>query len=168
MCFCLTFSGLGPQSLPNCPVASVFWNTSSSSKMWAWSPSWLCGQASRSSNVAPRLSVCSQRFRVAGYALGGTSEPESQLAPFIQQAKDQVRSSSRGDRLCRRMLTLRTRVYLGRSTSSLGTLQPVHQVSYKLKLSSEFAREQWWRYSGPPCFPRASRALHAAFRGDRE
>ncbi|RPD65586.1 glycoside hydrolase [Lentinus tigrinus ALCF2SS1-7] len=28
--------------------------------------------------------------RVSGYALGGTSEPESQLAPFIQQAKDQI------------------------------------------------------------------------------
>ncbi|TFK90312.1 glycoside hydrolase family 51 protein [Polyporus arcularius HHB13444] len=26
----------------------------------------------------------------SGYALGGTSEPESQLAPFIQQAKDQI------------------------------------------------------------------------------
>ena len=25
-----------------------------------------------------------------GYALGGTSEPENQLAAFIQQAKDQV------------------------------------------------------------------------------
>lgn len=46
---------------------------------------------------------------MVGYALGGTSEPESNLAGFIQQAKDQVRHGSRGDRLSRRMLTFRTR-----------------------------------------------------------
>ena len=55
--------------------------------------------------MVPLRLVCSHRSRVSGYALGGTSEPESQLAPFIQQAIDQVRTSSRGDRLCRTMLT---------------------------------------------------------------
>ena len=43
------------------------------------------------------LTLCTSPA-VSGYALGGTSEPESALAGFIQQAKDQVSASSRGHR----------------------------------------------------------------------
>lgn len=66
-----------------------FWNTSISAKTWACDQLWLFGQAwryyvSRLSNVflitLPRT----------GYSLGGTSLTEDELAPYIQQAIDQV------------------------------------------------------------------------------
>ena len=64
--------------------------------MWAWSLSWLFGQASTSAGVPspqPDLTLRSGLPPFSGYALGGTSEPESALAGFIQQAKDQVSAS---------------------------------------------------------------------------
>ena len=80
---------------PSCAAALAFWSTCSFSKMWAWSLSWLFGQASTATGVPspqPDLTLrCRPSF--SGFALGGTSEPESALAGFIQQAKDQVSTS---------------------------------------------------------------------------
>ena len=76
-------------SLPS--VVLEFWSTFSSSRMQAWSLSWLFGQVSTSCAIEP--SIKAKRSALAGYSLGGTSLAENQLAPFIQQAIDQVRRS---------------------------------------------------------------------------
>lgn len=53
--------------------------------MLAWNPSWLYGPVRLVNFVS--FSLSNTR---TGYSLGGTSLPESQLAPYIQQAVDQV------------------------------------------------------------------------------
>lgn len=65
----------------------VFSSISNSSRMQIWSLSWQYG-----------LVLCNPFTKIdrtltsvlTGYALGGTNLAENQLAPYIQQAKDQV------------------------------------------------------------------------------
>lgn len=50
-----------------------------------WSRSWVFGQVNYKSAKSTRYSL-----HVTGFALGGTSVPENQLQPFIDQAVDQA------------------------------------------------------------------------------